>query len=327
MAVDAATSGVPRMKLFRPVEFAPHQLRLKVFIPSGIAALSDIVPMLENMGLRVVSEVPYEIRASGGLKGVRLQDFTVSTEGDVPVDLALVRAPFISVFGAVWSGAMADDGFNKLIIHAHLQGRDIKLLRSYARYLRQIRSPFSLLYMEATLRRYPEFTRTLVQVFHTKFDPAWQPQAEAQQRASVPSLPNLRGLSVEEDLFTQRQSAADELIKNARAMLDAVDNLDDDRILRSFLSVLDATVRTNFFQLDAAGNQKDYVALKFDCMRIENLPKPRPLREIFVFSPRVEGVHLRFGLVARGGLRWSDRLRTSEPRCSAWSKRNRSKTP
>jgi glutamate dehydrogenase len=308
LAVDAATSGVPRMKLFRPVEFGEHQLRLKVFIPSGIAALSDIVPMLENMGLRVVSEVPFEIRASGGLKGVRLQDFTVSTEGDVPVDLALVRAPFIAVFGAVWSGAMADDGFNKLIIHAHLQGRDVKVLRTYALYLRQVRSPFSLHYMEATLRRYPDFTRTLVQVFYTKFDPAWLSTPAAIAGTSVPARPSVRGLSPEDEVISQRQTIADELIKKARSMLDAVDNLDDDRILRAFLSVLDATVRTNFFQLDASGHQKDYVALKFDCMRIENLPKPRPLREIFVFSPRVEGVHLRFGLVARGGLRWSDRL-------------------
>lgn len=308
LAVDAATSGVPRMKLFRPVEFAPHQLRLKVFVPAGIAALSDIVPMLENMGLRVVSEVPYDIRATGGLKAVRLQDFTVATEGEVPVDLALVRAPFIAVFGAVWSGAMADDGFNKLIIHAHLQGRDVKLLRSYARYLRQARSPFSLHYMEATLRRYPEFTRTLVRIFHTKFDPKWQPEGSSEASAAVPALPGSRPPSADDRHFALRQNAADELIKKARTLLDSVDNLDDDRILRSFLSVVDATVRTNFYQLDASGNQKDYVALKFDCMRIENLPKPRPLREIFVFSPRVEGVHLRFGLVARGGLRWSDRL-------------------
>lgn len=305
LAVDAIRTGLPTMKLFRPVEFAGHQLRLKVFIPSGIAALSDIVPMLENMGLRVVSEVPYELRVTGVAGGVRLQDFTLCSEGEAPFDLAAVRAPFIDVFGAVWVGAMVDDGFNKLVIHAQLHGRDVKLVRAYARYLRQIKAPFSLHYMESTLRRYPEFTQLLVKVFHTKFDPAWDAPAPSSGRDI--SLHGI-GLKAQVSDLSTRQVTANELAGQARSLLDRVDNLDEDRILRAFLSVVEATVRTNFFQPDASGHPKDYVSLKFDCQRIETLPKPRPLREIFVFSPRVEGVHLRFGLVARGGLRWSDRL-------------------
>lgn len=307
LAVEAIHSGSPSMKLFRPVEFAPHQIRLKVFIPSGVAALSDIVPMLENMGLRVVSEVPYELRVAGLSERVRLQDFTLCAEGEVPVDLASVRGPFIDVFGSVWSGSMLDDGFNKLVVHAQLQGRDIKLMRAYARYLRQIRAPFSLHYMEATLRRYPDFTRTLVRLFQAKFDPSWQGAARP-MGLEVPAAPNLGASSGEALEVAKRQAAAKEVGEHARALLDRVDNLDEDRILRAFLSVIEATVRTNFYQPTAEGAQKDYVALKFDCHRIEALPRPRPLREIFVFSPRVEGVHLRFGLVARGGLRWSDRL-------------------
>ena len=305
LAVESIRTGAPAMKLFRPVEFAAHQVRLKVFIPSGIAALSDIVPRLENMGLRVVSEVPYELRVTGFAGGVRLQDFTLCSDGETAIDLAAVRTPFIDVFGAVWSGSMVDDGFNKLVVHAQLHGRDVKLIRSYARYLRQIKAPFSLPYMESTLCRYAEFTRLLVQIFHTKFDPAWQAPAPSSGRDI--SLHGL-GLGSQVSDLSRRQVAANELAALARGLLDRVENLDEDRILRAFLSVVEATVRTNFFQLDAAGHPKDYVSLKFDCQRIEGLPKPRPLREIFVFSPRVEGVHLRFGLVARGGLRWSDRL-------------------
>lgn len=305
LAVEAIRTGEPTMKLFRPVEFASHQVRLKVFIPSGIAALSDIVPMLENMGLRVVSEVPYELRVKGEAERVRLQDFTLCAEGDTPIDIASVSGPFVDVFGAVWRGAMVDDGLNKLVVHAQLQGRDVKLLRAYSRYLRQIRAPFSLHYMEATLRRYPEFTRLLVRLFQAKFDPTWREAASAEP--TVPAAP-LLSLTEENSDLSKRQAAANEIGAQARALLDGVDNLDEDRILRAFLSVFEATVRTNFYQLGVDGSQKEYVALKFDCHRIETLPKPRPLREIFVFSPRVEGVHLRFGLVARGGLRWSDRL-------------------
>ncbi len=306
LVVAAIHSGAPSMKLFRPVEFAPHQIRLKVFIPTGIAALSDIVPMLENMGLRVVSEVPYELRVAGVQERVRLQDFTLCAEGDTSIDLASVRGPFIEVFGAVWRGAMVDDGLNKLVVHAQLQGRDVKLMRAYSRYLRQIRAPFSLQYMEATLRRYPEFTRLLVRLFQSKFDPSWHAGGQRDGR-ELPAAP-LLGITNEAAEVAQRQAAADGLATQARALLERVENLDEDRILRAFLSVMEATVRTNFYQHGVDGAQKDYVALKFDCQRIETLPRPRPMREIFMFSPRVEGVHLRFGLVARGGLRWSDRL-------------------
>src|SRR5690606_37464315 len=154
-----------------------------------------------------------------------------------------------------------DDSLNKLIVHAQLQGRDVKLLRAYSRYLRQIRAPFSLHYMEATLRRYPEFTRVLVRLFQAKFDPTWREAASAEP--TVPAAP-LLSLTEENSDLSKRQAAANEIGAQARALLDHVDNLDEDRILRAFLSVFEATVRPNFYQLGVDGSQKEYVALKFD---------------------------------------------------------------
>ena len=303
----ALAIGEPTMKLYRPVEFPPNQLRLKVFIPSGVAALSDIVPMLENMGLRVVSEVPHELRPASASSAVRLQDFTLSTEGGVAVDLSAVGQSFIDVFSAVWRGTMGDDGFNKLVLHAGLRSREVKLFRAYARYLRQINVPFSLNYMEATLRRHPQFSRLMVELFTVMFDPSWE-APETLTESSAPAVPPLPGQSKPKDPLAHRRAVADELVEQARALLEGVENLDEDRILHAFLSTFTATTRTNFYQLNEAGEYKDYLVLKFDSARIDCMPKPKPFREIFVFSPRLEGVHLRFGHVARGGLRWSDRI-------------------
>ena len=276
--------------LYRPPEAGPGEIALKIYGTGGTVPLSDILPMLENMGLKVLEEMPYDVRpsetseTSETSEEVSIRDFRLMMElipeDGTPVDLAQVKAPFEDVFGRVWLGEMENDGFNRLVLQAGLVGREVTVLRAYCKYLRQARIPFSQAYMERTLARNPEITRRLVDLFLTLFDPARQ--EGAQERAAT-------------------------LVSEIGSLLDQVTNLDEDRILRRYLNLVEATLRTNFFQKDAAGNLKSYLSLKLDSQRIEELPLPRPFREIFVFSPRVEAIHLRGGRVARGGIRWSDR--------------------
>src|SRR5581483_2005321 len=188
-----------------------------------------------------------------------------------------VRGTFTQAFAAVWRGEAENDGFNRLVLGAGLTAREVAILRAYSKYLRQVGSAFSQAYMEQTLAANPHVARLLVELFHARFDPARLPDPE--DEASVIS-------------------------KRLEAAIDAVASLDEDRILRSFLALVQATLRTNWFQSHPAGHP---VAFKLDPAQVPDLPLPRPRYEIFVCSPRVEGVHLRGGRVSRGGLRWSDR--------------------
>jgi glutamate dehydrogenase len=284
----AVDTGEMTMHLYHPVEAGAFQLALKVFLVSGRpTALSDVVPMLENMGLRVIGETPYEIRPLDHAP-IRAHNFDLETEGQVAIEVGQIKESFIEVLSCVWRGSVSNDGFNKLVLHAGLRAREVKLLRAYARYLRQAHLPFSLGYMQQTLRKNPEITRLLVQLFMAKFDPDL---AGFEGGVLQPSARITRAVVLEEMLLHK---------------LDRVASLDEDRILRAFIGVIGATTRTNFFQRGENG-ERDYVSFKIDSGRVRELPAPRPYREIFVFSPRVEGVHLRFGPVARGGLRWSDR--------------------
>ncbi len=258
----------------------PGEIGLKIYGGQGTVPLSDILPMLENMGLKVLEEMPYEVRPAGMESSVAIRDFRLMTEDGSPVDLGRAKEPFEEVFGQVWRGRMESDGFNRLVLRAGLTAREVTILRAYCKYLRQARIQFSQSYMERTLARNPEITRRLLDLFLTRFDPALQ--AGSGERAAT-------------------------LVAEIGHFLDSVTNLDEDRILRRYLNLVEATLRTNYFQKDASGQPKDYLSLKLDSQRIEELPLPRPLREIFVFSPRVEAIHLRGGRVARGGIRWSDR--------------------
>ncbi len=274
-------SGEVGLNLYRREGDAEHQVRFKLYHPGGAVPLSDVMPMLERMGLRVVDEIPNTV-VPGGVKArtVRIHDFGLETYDRAPIELAVVREPFHEAFRRVWKGEMDSDGLNALVIQAGLAWRQVVVLRALGRYLRQAGIPFSQEYMEAALTAQPKIARLIVELFLVRFDP--ERTAETDRR--------LEGLRARLD-----------------EALDAVVNADEDRILRRFANAVDAALRTNFFQKDADGNPKSYLAIKFDSSRIEDLPLPRPLREIFVFSPRMEGIHLRFGLVARGGIRWSDR--------------------
>lgn len=267
-----------RMSLYRPTGSPRGLWRFKVFHREQPLPISDALPMLENMGVKVISERPYEIDLNDGTI-IWVQDFEMIYSGDDSIEPADVRAIFQDVFASVWSNEIENDGFNRLVMGARLDWRQISLLRAYCKYLLQTGIPFSQTYMEDALVSNAEIARQLVELFEMRFEPGRK----------------------------QREVAADKIATSIRSALDQVTSLDDDRILRGYLNVILATLRTNYYQTDADGELKPYMSFKFDPAKIPELPLPRPAYEIFVYSPRVEGVHLRGGRVARGGLRWSDR--------------------
>ena len=276
-AFDSQTLG---MNLYRPIEAEENELSFKTYNVGEPIALSDILPRLENMGLKVIRETPADISPAGVERPVYLHDFGLLTEDGAAVDYTAVRQVFHDSFARVWRGDIEDDGFNKLVLSANLDWREVVMLRAYCKYLRQARIPFSQAYMEETLARYPDLTRLLVRLFKLRFDPDFDGDREG--------------------LEATIETAIDQ-------ELDRVANLDEDRILRRYRNLIQETLRTNFFQETADGEVNSYLSFKFNSQALDDLPEPRPLREISVYSPRFEAVHLRFGMVARGGLRWSDR--------------------
>ena len=295
---QALASGKLTLQLYHNEGAAPHELCFKVFSPQAYVAPSDVLPILENLGLRVVGEVPYEITLPESTLPFWLHDFSLVVEDQVAVELTEIQAAFYEVFSKTWEKRADDDAFNKLVLHAKLAAREVALLRAYAKYLRQILVPFSEGYMQQTLRKNSVITRALVELFLCRF----QPEAENQARPAKLLPTDSR------EMPAQGEARRAELERRILRELDSVQSLDEDRILRLFLSAILATTRCNYFQVDENGDAKDHLAFKIDSSRIPEVPQPTPFREIFVSGPRVEGVHLRFGEVARGGLRWSDRL-------------------
>ena len=277
-----------RLKLHRPPTAKGGRVHLKIVKLGDPVPISDLLPMLENFGLRVISERPYElVWPEGGAAWI--QDFELEHRERLDLDNATLETNFKEAFAGTWSGEIENDGFNRLLFGASLSAREVTVLRAYCRYLLQTGVPFSQASMERTLATNIAITRNLVRVFEAQFDPA-----AAGKLSSGASAKAAKG-------------AADKLVAQIRADLDKVSSLDEDRILRAYLHLVQATLRTNFYQPDAAGRPKSYVSFKFDPSKIPDLPLPRPKFEIFVYSPKVEGVHLRMGYVARGGIRWSDR--------------------
>ncbi|MGH3038479.1 MAG: NAD-glutamate dehydrogenase, partial [Gaiellaceae bacterium] len=240
--------------------------------------LSDVLPLLEVLGVKVYDERPYEIDRAGDVDAW-IYDFGLTSE-DGPIDLDAVGEAFKEAFAQAWRGEIEVDGFNRLVLRAGLGPREIVVLRALAKYLRQTGSTFSQAYMEETLGSHAGIAGKLVELFRIRLDPT-------------------RG--------DDRAADAESLAALIEKEVDAVPSLDEDRILRSFLRLVQATVRTNYFQRDEEGCPKPYVSFKLDPALVPDLPLPRPEYEIWVYSPRTEGVHLRGGKVARGGIRWSDR--------------------
>jgi glutamate dehydrogenase len=315
MADSLAGPADLRLSLYRARN---SELRFKLLRPGKEIALSDALPMLENLGLRVNSEHPYELDLDDGR--IVIQDFEVEPLGGREVEVDAARARFEEAFAAVWAGQAENDGFNRLVLAANLGWRQVAMLRGYCKYMLQTGVTFSQAYMEETLFRYPLIARLLVELFEARFEPGRDVKADPKTcQALRESLTAVVPVAEREKLATileemgadralDRDAQVDACLDALAIMLEKVSSLDEDRILRGFMTAISATLRTSFFQHKGeGGTHKDYVSFKFDPALLPDLPKPRPYREIFVYSPFVEGVHLRFGPVARGGLRWSDR--------------------
>ncbi|MDC0661479.1 NAD-glutamate dehydrogenase [Marinobacter sp. SS21] len=268
---------------FNPCGERPGQaLNFKLYSQGEPVILSDVVPMLENLGMRVLDEHPYRVMREDG-QPFGISDFTVELQtAPRGTELALVKPLLQVAFRETWNGFAENDAFNRLILACGLGWRDVAMLRAYARYIKQLRFGFSQPFIADALARHADITNQLVALFRARFEP------------DLPSP-------------DRRAAEAERLEQELQSSLENVDSLDDDRILRRFFVLIKATLRTNFFQRQG-GEPKPYLSLKLNPRAIPDIPQPRPMFEVFVYSPRVEGVHLRAGRVARGGLRWSDRV-------------------
>ena len=268
----------------RPDEGPDNTAQLTWYLGGRSASLSQLLPMLQSMGVIVLEERPFTVTRPDGLP-VWIYQFKISVLSDIPEeaegperDATAVR--FADAVTAIWHGRAEIDRFNELVLRAGLTWQQVVILRTYAKYLRQAGFPYSQAHIEAVLNGNPGTSRSLVELFEALFDPAADPDRKAAQAAAA----------------------------SVAADIDALTSLDTDRVLRGFASMIQATLRTNYFvgREDSARAQ-NVLSVKLNSQLIDELPLPRPMFEIFVYSPRVEGVHLRFGFVARGGLRWSDR--------------------
>ncbi|MBK8973188.1 MAG: NAD-glutamate dehydrogenase [Hahellaceae bacterium] len=271
------------MSFYRALEEDETFLHFKLFHRDQQVPLSDVLPLFENLGLRVIGEHPYLAEDRNG-RVTWIHDFSLQSSDGIIIDIQKIRDHFEELFHRVWSGEAENDIFNRLVVKAEMDWREIAMFRAYARYMRQIRFSYSQDFIANTLTNHVSITKALQEMFEARFNPdavRSEGQCEAAQKK----------LEIE--------------INEA---LEAVDNLSEDRVLRRYMELIKATLRTNYYQKGPDGSLKSYMSFKLSPAAISEMPLPLPLFEIFVYSPQVEGVHLRGGKVARGGLRWSDRF-------------------
>ncbi len=302
---QAASIDIERMEQLPPapdVSLLPYRelgdtddiLRVKLYNWDEPVPLSDVLPVFENMGLRVLDESPHDIHfvntvgatAAGedcANRHLYVHEFYARHNTGQSIDLEAIAERFEDAFRAVWRGEAEDDGFNRLVIEQGLAWHEVLILRIIAKYWRQTGSALSQQLMERTFSQHGDIARMLIELFEVRLSPQAAETTE------------------------QRHEAEEALSNKITTSLDEVDSLDADRIIRRFRNVLRSIMRTNFYQRDRNGRRKPNVAIKLNSQRVQELPEPKPWAEVFLYSPRVEGVHLRFGKVARGGLRWSDR--------------------
>lgn len=269
------------MSLYRPLEESEEIIRFKLFRIGATIPLSDVVPILENMGLRIISERPYEITPKNSNESIWINDYRMLHKKGQVLNTEAIKEIFQEAFNKIWLGEAENDGFNRLVLDAKLGWREIMVIRAYAKYLWQTGFNFSQDHVEETLTTNAEVAELLIQLFKMRFCP-------------------------ETSVLETEQLVHREKIEKA---LEVVSNLNEDRILRRFMHVILATIRTNYYQIDVKtkGLPKSYFSFKLLSAKVPELPLPVPLYEIFVYSPRVEAIHLRAAKVARGGIRWSDR--------------------
>jgi glutamate dehydrogenase len=272
--------SVRSVELYRPEGGDAERLHFIVYSFDDPLVLSGAFPILEDMGVDVLSEHPHELALASG-KAFWIQNFHLHYSAGAGVDAKEVAGCFEGCFMAVLDGKVESDGLNRQILSARLNWRETSLLRCYTKYLLQLGIPFSQAYMEDVLVKHAGFVRLLINLFETQFDPSIRNAA--------------------------RKSRLEALLPSVKRAVTKAGNIDEDRILSAFYGAVAATLRTNYFQTDANGEMKPSIAIKLDPSKLRETPLPKPKFEIFVYSPEVEGVHLRSGDVARGGLRWSDR--------------------
>jgi glutamate dehydrogenase len=323
-ASKLASTGELQLSLYRPRDISRKIFRFKIFRNDNTIPLSEVLPVLENLGLHVVRERPYEISLENG-SSIWIQDFDLSLAHGAELELELVKERFKEAFKQIVSGSVDNDGFNKLLILGGLTSRQIIILRAISKYLKQTNLPFSQEYLEKALVSQSHISRWLIELFGVKFavslnDLSTKEYKDYLQTFKYKCAMQLKHLGIE--ITNHQQSAMDDyfkvtkfnrkrqvknVIKVIRTLLDSVSSQDEDNIFRAFSEVILATLRTNYYQVDENSNPKTYVSFKLESAKVPNMPKPVPFREIFAYSPRFEAIHLRMGEVARGGLRWSDR--------------------
>ena len=277
--IGSADSVGITARAYREANDAHSALRLKIYVRGGVMPLSASLPVFENLGFRVIAEdsYPLSLETGRGWKGdAAVLDFLMERADEGAANLEDIKQPVEDAFQAIVSGRAENDGFNRLIIGAGIDWRSVNIVRAAAKYSRQAGFAFSQEYIEQAVARNPDIARLIVELFDARHNPSGEGNAES-------------------------------VHKRIDAALNDVPSLDDDRIIRRLRNIIECSLRTNFYQHDENGGSKAYLSIKLDSQKIEELPAPRPLFEIFVYSPEVEGVHLRFGKVARGGIRWSDR--------------------
>jgi glutamate dehydrogenase len=279
--LEVLDSALERMqlRLYHPAGERIQRMHLRLIRRGEALSVSEVLPTFEHFGLRVIAERPYRLSWADG-SAAWIQDFELEHHELRRVDVALVAPELIAAFRAVRAGELDDDGFNRLLVAAGLKVRQVTVLRACCRYLLQTGIPFSQAYMERVLGEHATTAGDLVQLFEQRLAPRGGRGAHAR---------------------------AAQIERRIRRAIEAVVSPDQDRILRAFLAVVLSTLRTNYYRRDSHGIPRPWLALKLDPARIPGLPSPRPAFEIFVHSPRVEGVHLRKGAIARGGIRWSER--------------------
>jgi glutamate dehydrogenase len=268
------------LDIYRPDPKRKEKFFLKIFRAQDAIPISDLLPMLENMGLKVIAERPYALDFAGGRRAW-IQDLELVMQAAPAIAFDALDREIKNAITAVWTGRMDSDSFNQLTLSAGIPWRMVTVLRAYCRYLLQTGLPFSQGYIAQVLENNAHISRLLADLFNARFNP---------QQATATRLKSLARLG-----------------RDILSALEDVTRSDEDRILRALWSALSATVRTNAYQPYPSGQLKEYLSFKLESQQLRELPLPKPLFEIFVFSPRMEGVHLRMGYVARGGIRWSDR--------------------
>ncbi|MCX5042816.1 NAD-glutamate dehydrogenase [Aldersonia sp. NBC_00410] len=298
LRLEQLQTGAIDLRLYRNEGAERGNWRLGLYIGGGGVSLSHVLPVLHSLGVEVLDERPYSVELADGserwiydfglvagpelLRGALGPDFESALVETADADeqgAERIQSQFTAAFAAIWFAKADADNFNELVLRAGLHWREAAVLRAYAKYLRQVQFPYVPSNIARVLLAHPEAAQLFVELFTATFDPD---RASAERAAEVEA--------------------------RLRQLIDEVVSLDVDRIMRAILGLIKATLRTNYFITDTDGEPQPYLAFKLEPDSLDELPRPRPKYEVFVYSPRVEGVHLRFGSVARGGLRWSDRL-------------------